>query len=84
MKPPPEFTFRRRLVLLRILQIHPQRFVDAQVVLRNVAEELALFVDEGLGGGQGVIVGVVVVLIILIVLLVLLVRKVIRRIKRKK
>ena len=40
------------LCLLGILQIHPQGFIDAQVVFRDVAEELALFVDELLGGGE--------------------------------
>ena len=63
MKPPPEFTFRRRLVLLRILQIHPQRFINAQVVLRDIAEELAL-VHDLVRGGEGAVVRVFVALVV--------------------
>ena len=47
------------VILFGILQIHPQRFINAQIILRDVPEELTL-VHDLLRGGEGVVVGVVV------------------------
>ena len=45
------------MCLLGILQIHPERFIDAQVILRDVAEEFA-FGDGLVSGAQGGVLGV--------------------------